>query len=125
MHGEVARGVEELLRLDRRTQRHLAERESLAGLADAPATLEELPRRPAVEFHDGLPLESPDPPRVKSHQPHGIPCFRSPKVTFCSRDPAPRAGAMSRSGQARRTRAGRAVATKSFPGLGSSVEDNG
>jgi hypothetical protein len=54
--GEVARGVEELLRHDRRPQPDVGQREAFPGLVYLAAAIEVLARRGAVEFDDDLAL---------------------------------------------------------------------
>src|SRR6185436_10716649 len=73
VHREVAGGVEELLRLDRRPQPHPGERQHLAGLADRgghAAALEELPRRADRQLDDLVALDPADPSLVECHQSH-------------------------------------------------------
>src|SRR4051794_30145004 len=73
MNREISGRVKELLRRDRRTQRHILEREPFPGLRHGAAPLEELPGRPAAQLDDLVPLEPTDPPRIERHQPHAIP----------------------------------------------------
>jgi hypothetical protein len=67
MVGEVARGVEELLRHDRRPQPYLVPCQALPGLPDLAAALEPLACRGAVELDHHLALLAAHPPAA-SHE---------------------------------------------------------
>src|SRR6185437_15227710 len=75
--GEVAGGVEELLRHDRRPQPDLRQRETLPRLAGLAGALEPFPRRGAVELDDdrvvalALALQATDPTGVEGDELHG------------------------------------------------------
>src|SRR5206468_4383724 len=85
--GEVACGVEELLRHDRRPQPDLRQRETLPRLAGLTAALEPFPRRGAVELDDDrvvtFTLQATHPTGVEGDELHGgLTRSRSTKVTF-------------------------------------------
>jgi hypothetical protein len=82
---EVAGGVEELLRDDRRPQLAALERHALAGLGGA-AALEPLAHRRHVEDDDLVALDAADPALVERHEPShrdhllGVPVRREDRV---------------------------------------------
>ena len=75
VRGEVAGGVEELLRHDRRPQPDLRQRETLPRLAGLAGALEPFPRRGAVELDDdrvvALTLQATHPTGVEGDELHG------------------------------------------------------
>src|SRR5580692_4041754 len=72
MVGEVACGVEELLRHDRRLQPDVRPREALPRLADLAAPLEPLARRGAVELDHHVVLQAAHPAGVEGDQLHDV-----------------------------------------------------
>jgi len=67
---EVAGGVEELLRHDRRLELYLGEREAATRLLDVAAALEELARRADPQLHDLVTDEVADQALVERHELH-------------------------------------------------------